>query len=137
MACEADRYESFIDAAGKRQRRLVGGITYTTQKIISEAPPSIAGLVSRFVRDHGLNELTSIQSTFDTQTKWVLEPLMAADLSKPGVDFSNLRKRPHNRLRDAASVGGAEKSSLDEAHRFIGVMRADAARPDQHPVCAG
>jgi type IV secretion system protein VirD4 len=94
MACEADRYESFTDAAGKKQRRLIGGITHTTQKILREAPPSIAGLVSRFVREHGLNELSSITSTFDTQTKWVLEPMMTADLSKAGVDFANLRKRP-------------------------------------------
>jgi type IV secretion system protein VirD4 len=94
MVCEADRYETYTDAAGKRQRRLIGGITHTTLKIIREAPPSIAGLVSRFVREHGLNELTSITSTFDTQTKWALDPLMAADLSKPGVDFRNLRKRP-------------------------------------------
>jgi type IV secretion system protein VirD4 len=94
MVCEADRFEAVTDAAGKKQRRLIGGITYTTQKILREAPPSIAGLVSRFVREHGLNELSSITSTFDTQTKWVLEPMMAADLSKPGVDFSKLRQRP-------------------------------------------
>jgi type IV secretion system protein VirD4 len=94
MVCEADRFEVVRDAAGKRERRLVGGITYTTQKILREAPPSIAGLVSRFVREHGLNELSSITSTFDTQTKWVLEPMMAADLSRAGVDFSKLRKRP-------------------------------------------
>ena len=46
------------------------------------------------MRKHGLNELSGIQSTADTQTKWLLDPMMAADLSKPGVDFDALRKRP-------------------------------------------
>ena len=33
MVCEADRFENVTDAAGKKQRQLVGGITYTTEKI--------------------------------------------------------------------------------------------------------
>ena len=59
-----------------------------------EASPAVAGLIDRFVREHGLNELASIQSTFDTQTKWSLDPMLAADMALPGVDFRMMRQRP-------------------------------------------
>ena len=94
MLCEPDEYEETIDGKGHRQQKLVKGITLTTQRIIDEGGDELAGLVSRFVRKHGLNELAGIQSTADTQTKWLLDPMMAADLSRPGVDFNRLRTRP-------------------------------------------
>lgn len=94
MVCEPDRYQEFRGVRGRKDRRLVGGITFTAQRILNEAPPAVAGLINRFVREHGLNELASIQSTFDTQTKWVLDPMMAADMTMPGVDFRRLRTRP-------------------------------------------
>jgi type IV secretion system protein VirD4 len=94
MLCEPDEYEVTRDARGRRQETLIRGVTFTAQRIIAEGGYSLAGLVSRFVRKHGQNELSSIQSTADTQTKWMLDPMMAADLAKPGVDFDALRKRP-------------------------------------------
>lgn len=94
MLCEPDEYEITRDARGRRQEVLVRGVTFTAQRIIAEGGYSLAGLVGRFVRKHGLNELSGIQSTADTQTKWVLDPMMAADLAKPGVDFNAMRQRP-------------------------------------------
>ena len=94
MVCEPDEYEEYIDAKGRRQRRLIKGISHTARRIMNEGGDTLAGLVSRFVREHGQNELSGIQSTFDTQTKWTLDPMMAADGAKPGVDFNKLRTRP-------------------------------------------
>jgi len=42
-----------------------------------------AGLVGCFLRSHGLNELSGIQSTFATQTEFLLSNPIARDLEKP------------------------------------------------------
>jgi type IV secretion system protein VirD4 len=94
LLCAPDVYEDYTDVSGRRQQRLKSGIAFTAQQIIDGDDPALAGLVSRFVRKYGLNELASIQSTADTQTKWLLDPMMAADMSKPGVDFSVMPQRP-------------------------------------------
>jgi type IV secretion system protein VirD4 len=53
----------------------------------------IASLASRFAgRD--TNELASIRSTGDTQTRWLLSKPMRDDLKKPGVDFRKLKDKP-------------------------------------------
>jgi type IV secretion system protein VirD4 len=53
----------------------------------------IASLASRFTgRD--TNELSSIRSTGDTQTRWLLSKPMRDDLKKPGVDFRKLKDKP-------------------------------------------
>ena len=59
MLCEPDEYEITLDARGRRQETVVRGITHTAQQIIDHGDYSLSGLVSRFVRKHGLNELSA------------------------------------------------------------------------------
>ena len=52
----------------------------------------IASLAARFTEQ--TNELASIRSTADTQTRWILSPPMRDDLKKSGVDFRKLKEKP-------------------------------------------
>lgn len=53
----------------------------------------ILSLIGRFAESS--REMTSIQSTADTQTRWMLSPLVAADMTrKSGVDFRDLKTKP-------------------------------------------
>ena len=60
--------------------------------MVAEGGYEIASLAGRFTER--TNELTSIRSTADTQTRWILSEPMRDDLKKSGVDFSKLKKRP-------------------------------------------
>jgi type IV secretion system protein VirD4 len=51
----------------------------------------IASLAARFTEQ--TNELSSVRSTADTQTRWILSPPMRDDLKKQGVDFRKLKER--------------------------------------------
>jgi type IV secretion system protein VirD4 len=59
-----------------------------------EGGEQIAGLVSRFLRDYGKNELGGIQGTFATQTEWLLSIPLARDLEKGEWSFTQLRDKP-------------------------------------------
>jgi type IV secretion system protein VirD4 len=92
--CAPDEFETYRDVYGRRQERLKSGITFTAEQILHGGDPVLTGLVGRFVRKHGLNELASIQSSADTQLKWALDPMIAADMSGAGVDFGAMKQRP-------------------------------------------
>jgi type IV secretion system protein VirD4 len=53
----------------------------------------LESLASR-IAGRDTNELASIRSTADSQTRWVLSKPMRDDLKKPGVDFQKLKDRP-------------------------------------------
>ncbi len=90
MLTEADEY-----APGDlAHRRPIKGLSVTAARMIACGNTAIASLAGRFVREHGRNELASIQSTASTQTEWMLSDPMQQDLVKPGTDFRQLRQRP-------------------------------------------
>lgn len=96
MLTEAEQYETHTDSAGHRAERLVKGLKMTAQKMVASGNAQIASLAARFVRDHGQGELSGIQSTADTQTRFLLDEMIAEDLAKDGVDLRQLRHQPHS-----------------------------------------
>jgi type IV secretion system protein VirD4 len=90
---EPDRWETYIGEDGKPHERLIGGLRYNATQMAIDGGYEIASLASRFAgRD--TNELASIRSTGDTQTRWLLSKPMRDDLKKPGVDFRKLKDKP-------------------------------------------
>ena len=90
MLTEADEY-----APGDHARkRPIKGLSVTAARMIASGNEAIASLAGRFVREHGQNELASIQSTASTQTEWMLSDAMQKDMAKQGTDFRQLRQRP-------------------------------------------
>jgi type IV secretion system protein VirD4 len=90
MLTEAEAY-----APGDRLRkRPIKGLSVTAARMIESGQPAIVGLAGRFVRQHGQNELTGIQSTASTQTEWMLSEPMRRDLEMQGTDLRQLRQRP-------------------------------------------
>ena len=93
MLTEPDRWETYLGEDGKPHERLIGGLRYTATQMAIDGGYEIASLASRFAgRD--TNELSSIRSTGDTQTRWLLSKPMRDDLKKPGVDFRKLKDKP-------------------------------------------
>jgi type IV secretion system protein VirD4 len=58
---------------------------------VADGGYEIASLAARFTEQS--NELASVRSTADTQTRWILSPPMREDLKKQGVDFRKLKER--------------------------------------------
>ena len=93
MLTEPDRWETYLGDDGKPHERLIGGLRFTATQMAIDGGYEIASLASRFAgRD--TNELSSIRSTGDTQTRWLLSKPMRDDLKKPGVDFRKLTDKP-------------------------------------------
>jgi type IV secretion system protein VirD4 len=93
LLCEPDEFESYIDAAGKTRKRQVKGLAVNARRMVAEGGEIVAALVGRFLREHGQNELSGIQSTFDTQSRFMLSPPIARDLQKGNWSFRQLRER--------------------------------------------
>jgi type IV secretion system protein VirD4 len=93
MLTEPDRWESYIGEDGKPHERLIGGLRYTATLMAIDGGFEIASLASRFA-GRETNELASIRSTGDTQTRWLLSNPMRDDLKKPRVDFRKLKDKP-------------------------------------------
>jgi type IV secretion system protein VirD4 len=92
MLTEPDRWEKYTGDNGEKLERPTGGLRYTAT-LMTDGGYEIASLASRFAgRD--TNELASIRSTGDTQTRWLLSKPMRDDLKKPGVDFRKLKDKP-------------------------------------------
>jgi len=90
---EPDRLESYVGDDGKPHERLVGGLRHTAKQMIRDGGYELESLAARFAgRD--TNELASIRSTADTQTRWLLSKPMRDDIKKEGVDFAKLKERP-------------------------------------------
>ena len=92
MLTEADKWERYTGDDGKQRERQTAGLTLTAADMVAEGGYEIASLAGRFTER--TNELTSIRSTADTQTRWILSEPMRDDLKKSGVDFSKLKEKP-------------------------------------------
>jgi type IV secretion system protein VirD4 len=93
LLTEPDRYEDVRDADGNAYRQLANGLRSTAINMIAEGGYEIGSLASRFKREN--DEIASIVSAGDTQTRWLLSPLMRADLRKePGINFAQLKAKP-------------------------------------------
>src|SRR4051794_29194561 len=90
MLTEPDEYAS----GDTLHKQPIKGLSVTAARMIAHGNKAIASLVARFVREHGRNELASIQSTASTQTEWMLSEPMQEDLEKEGTDFRQLRQQP-------------------------------------------
>ena len=92
MLTEADKWERYTGDDGKQRERQTAGLTLTAADMVAEGGYEIASLAGRFTER--TNELTSIRSTADTQTRWILSEPMRDDLKKSGVDFAKLKEKP-------------------------------------------
>jgi type IV secretion system protein VirD4 len=97
MLTEADRWERYTGEDGKQRERQTAGLSVTAADMVAYGDDNaggyeIASLASRFTER--TNELTSIRSTADTQTRWILSEPMRGDLKKSGVDFVKLKDKP-------------------------------------------
>jgi type IV secretion system protein VirD4 len=82
--------ESETGPDGKRV--LTKGLRVTAARAAEKGGFEIESLTGRFVRE--TDEIASIQSTADTQTRWLLSRPMRDDLAKNGIDFAHLKARP-------------------------------------------
>lgn len=85
---QPDEYQRGADG----KAHLVRGLRITAARMCVEGGPIVESLVGRFLR--GNDEMAGIQSTADTQTRWLLSEPMRADLTKGTIDFARLKKRP-------------------------------------------
>jgi type IV secretion system protein VirD4 len=92
LLTEADKWERYTGEDGKQRERQTAGLTVTAADMVAEGGYEIASLAGRFTER--TNELTSIRSTADTQTRWILSEPMRDDLKKSGVDFAKLKEKP-------------------------------------------
>jgi type IV secretion system protein VirD4 len=92
LLTEADTWERYTGEDGKVRERQKSGLRLTAADMIAEGGYEIASLAARFAEQS--NELSSIRSTADTQTRWILSKPMRENLKKPGVDFSKLKEKP-------------------------------------------
>jgi type IV secretion system protein VirD4 len=92
MLTEADEFRTVENEDGTKRREQIRGLRITAADMIAEGGPIIESLVSRFTEQ--TNELASIRSTANTQTRWMLSPPMADDIGKNGIDFRELKGGP-------------------------------------------
>jgi type IV secretion system protein VirD4 len=85
---EPDEYERGRDG----KQRLVRGLRFTAALMCATGGPLVESLISRFLND--TDEMSSIRSTADTQTRWLLSEPIRADMAKPGIDFASLKREP-------------------------------------------
>lgn len=85
---EPDEYARGPDG----KSHLVRGLRITAAEMCAEGGFEIESLIGRFMR--GTDEMASIQSTADTQSRWLLSPHIRADVVKNAIDFARLKKRP-------------------------------------------
>ncbi len=82
--------ENDIDADGKRYQ--VKGLRVTATQAVAKGGFVVESLMARFM--YATDEISSIQSTGDTQTRWLLSSPVRDDLQKPGIDFASLKDKP-------------------------------------------
>lgn len=100
MLTEADRWGPLFDADGepiigddgKQVEGQTHGLAVTARKMVQSGGYAIASLAGRF--SQMTEELASVQSTADTQTRWLLSRRIQEDLRKrPGIDFRTLKQK--------------------------------------------
>jgi type IV secretion system protein VirD4 len=93
LLTEPDTFEDVAGPDGKPVNVLACGLRMTAREMVTHGGYEVASLASRFT--HLTDEISSIRSTGDTQTRWLLSPRVRADLKKdPGIDFGQLKRRP-------------------------------------------
>src|SRR5271170_922858 len=70
----------------------IKGLRATAARAVATGHPRIASLAARFMKESRSN--TDVVATADTQTRWLLDDLMRADLAKNGIDFATLKDAP-------------------------------------------
>ena len=88
LLTEADRYEP---VPGSRKMRQVAGLAVTAERMATEGSFEVASLAGKFSADHTTDEIESVKSTAETQTRWLLSRPLRRDLKKSGVEFSQLK----------------------------------------------
>lgn len=98
LLTEADRWAPLFDeydkpiigTDSKQKEGQTKGLAATARVMVNEGGYEIASLAGRFTEMN--DELASIKSTADTQTRWLLSQRIRDDLAKPGgIDFSTLK----------------------------------------------
>jgi type IV secretion system protein VirD4 len=102
LVTEADEFKEITGPDGKTETEQVRGLAVSARNMVAvgeeesnadRGGPEIASLAGRFTRRS--RELFSIQSTADTQTRWILSKRMRADLRKDGgINFRSLKEKP-------------------------------------------
>ena len=118
LICERDEFEDVPPVKKGRTLveqppRQVKGLKVNCDLMAREGGEQIAGLISRFLRDHGKNELSGIQSTFATQTEWLLSKPIARDLEKGNWSICTTAREADNCLHSAAARGDEGQAALD------------------------
>jgi type IV secretion system protein VirD4 len=77
--------------------KLVRGLQKTAEQMVKRSGSQIASLAGRFTAEN--DEMASIRSAADTQTRWILSKRMQDDLRtdpthRPGIDFAELKNKP-------------------------------------------
>jgi type IV secretion system protein VirD4 len=93
VATEPDVHENVAGEDGTKETQLVRGLTVTAREAVDTGGYEIASLLGRFA-GRATNEILSIRSTFDTQTRWLLSKPMRVDTGKTGFSFAQLKERP-------------------------------------------
>lgn len=92
MLTEAERVERYTGENGRPHERIIAGLQFIATQMAANGGYEIASLAARFAAKE-TSELSSIRSTGDTQTRWLLSKPMRDDLKKPGVDFRKLKEK--------------------------------------------
>ena len=93
LLTEPDRFQLYKDENGKEFEQQIAGLRHTATQMTLDGGFEIESLASRFI-GRETDELSSIRSTGDTQTRWLLSQPMRQDLIKSGVDFRKLKDKP-------------------------------------------
>lgn len=67
------------------------GLRATARRMVDNGSYEIASLAARFMEE--TREIASIQSSADTQTRWLLSSPVREDIKKDGIDFGVLKKK--------------------------------------------
>ncbi len=106
LLTEADDWDDVTsvgdDGKPRTEQRQTRGLAATVARMVKDSANEefrdsggfeVASLAGRFV--HATDEMLSIRSSADTQTRWILSKQMRADMNrKPGIDFRDLKTRP-------------------------------------------
>jgi type IV secretion system protein VirD4 len=93
MLTEADEFTEYVREDGTKTRVQTKGLAATAAQMAAEGGYEIASLAGRFTM--ATKEIASIQSTADTQTRWLLSQPLRRDLKRQnGIDFAELKQRP-------------------------------------------
>lgn len=102
LLTEPDVFEEVAGASGKTETVQVRGLPASARHMVAvgeqkanadQGGQEIASLAGRFTRR--TDEMASVQSSADTQTRWILSKRMRADLQrKNAIDFRKLKERP-------------------------------------------